>query len=78
MKIKNLIKKLSKLNPEAEVILASDAEGNAYSKYCHSFETSYRENDSDFEFFEKLDIKDGHITKKEFDKLKPAIILYPE
>ena len=31
MKIKQLIQELSKLNPNLQVVLSSDAEGNSYS-----------------------------------------------
>ena len=77
MKIKTLIKKLSKLNPEADVILASDAEGNSYSKFSDLLESKYEMNDYEINFFDSCDIGD-EITQKEFDKLKPAVILYPE
>lgn len=40
MKIKALIKKLSKLNPELNVVMSKDAEGNSFSpiadlELCH-------------------------------------------
>ncbi len=48
MKVKKLIKILEKLNPELEVILQEDAEGNSYSPLCevegnsvYDAETSY-------------------------------------
>jgi hypothetical protein len=45
MKVKELIKALKSANPEAEVILQKDAEGNGYSPLsCVDFDAVYEQN----------------------------------
>lgn len=39
MKIKDLIKKLNKLDPDSEIILSSDSEGNSFN-YLNNIESN--------------------------------------
>lgn len=79
MKIKNLIKKLQKLNPEAIVILSSDSEGNFFSELKDiSDEMKVGNVDSyELEIYNNMSVEDREITQKEFDKLKDCVILWP-
>lgn len=77
MKVKQLIRKLEKLNQEAEVLLSSDSEGNSHSVFndiCS--DVKYRKSDYEIEILYQGDIGD-FVSQKEFDKAKEAIILYP-
>ena len=72
MKIKQLIKKLSECNPDAEVIMSSDMEGNRYGGFsdigkCFCF------YDIEILLFksEEEDREEG------VKKVKPAVVLYP-
>ncbi len=92
MKIKQLIKKLSKLNPEHEVILASDMEGNNYEildevnieaglKFSKIGE--YNEEDGKAPYiylFTKEDITENpndFPSEEQYKKAKECIVLYP-
>ncbi len=79
MKIKHLISKLNKLNPEAEVIVSSDAEGNNYSQLGFIFsgsETKYRDVGYGIEIVNRDEI-DESFTEKDYNKAKDCIVLYP-
>ncbi len=80
MKIKHLISKLNKLNPEAEIIISSDAEGNRYNtinqlvdnlKYIEYGEISV------FSFEDISEDSQDFPSQKDYNKAKGCIVLYP-
>ena len=85
MKIKTLIKKLSKLNPEHEVILASDMEGNHYRVLTEvnielglKFAEHYGEG-SGIELFTQSDITENpndFPSEEQYRKAKNCVVLY--
>lgn len=80
MKIKTLIQKLSKLDQESEVFLASDEEGNSFSKLEEidaAGDLRYINHDGEIEFIAKDDIDNDFLTEKEYNKGKKCIILFP-
>ena len=86
MNIKMLIKKLSKLNENAEVLVASDEEGN----YFHYLGDIY--SPPDLKYFEydginlcdseeindEGDAEDGYLTTKDYNKYKNCIVIFPK
>ena len=75
MKVKQLIKLLSKEDPEAEIILASDAEGNSFHYFddsLHSGEFAYQV-DGDIEICDEFELDDVDKSLKP----KPCVILFP-
>lgn len=50
MKVKDLIEQLSELDPELDVLLRGDAEGNYYKRVCAATEVYYDGDDPDLEF----------------------------
>lgn len=48
MKVKDLIEELSKMNPEHEVIMQKDSEGNGYSPLHNLFDNSVYVPDSNW------------------------------
>ena len=78
MKVKKLIDELLKLEPNATVFIASDAEGNAYSVVCEvhtengNLAFNGKTDNSSVEFGVLVD--DGSEVKV---FKKPAAILYP-
>lgn len=42
MKVKELIEQLQQTDPEREVIMQKDVEGNGYSPYCEFWEGAYK------------------------------------
>jgi hypothetical protein len=83
MKIKQLIKELSILDPELEVILSSDAEGNSYHELD---EIDYKQCGYKKQRYE-IYIGLTHLTKEDADAgyteedvltgAKPCVIFYP-
>lgn len=75
MKVKQLIKKLGKLNQDAEVILSTDAEGNSYNYLdeIYNKEIYFYQNQGEVELCEKDELDDID------ESLEPkiCIILYP-
>ena len=75
MKVKQLIKKLSKLNQDAEVILSSDAEGNSYNYLDEIYgeEIYFYQCQGEIELCDKDELDDID------ESLEPeiCIILYP-
>lgn len=63
MKVKSLIKKLEKLNPNLEVVLASDAEGNSFGGL--------------FELVESKVNRDSFEPVEDGDKGVAGVILFP-
>lgn len=87
MKVKQLIETLSKLDPNAEVILSSDAEGNSkgilYEVYAPK-DLRFYKDDYEINLMTKEDIDDDAYSVEEikdnrdvYKKSKPAIVLYP-
>lgn len=75
MKVKKLIKILSDKDPNAEVIISSDGEGNTFNILCITTEAFYhRERDefgwSDIELFDEDDEDRPKSSKK-------AVVLFP-
>lgn len=82
MKIKTLIKQLSKLNQNLEVILSSDAEGNSYGLLSEIYNKTGLKYSTDYDngsatLFDRDNINDD-ITPQEYKKMKDCIILYPK
>ena len=83
MKIKTLIKKLAKLNPEHEVILASDMEGNNYEildEVNIEVGLKFHKHDSGIELFTQSDITENpndFPSEEQYRKAKECIVLYP-
>lgn len=69
MKVKDLIPLLERAGEEAEVLLASDEEGNSYSPVDYGF--------AEGNFDEKYGIKDLIYTMDESEMHGDYIILYP-
>jgi len=68
MKVKQLIKTLNTLDPEAAVLVSSDAEGNSYKHVNDITSCKYKTDES---YIDIYDI-DNKI------KGKKAIVIYPE
>ena len=83
MKVKQLIKILSKLDPNAEVIMSSDSEGNYYSKFDSPYNIyfsnglKYLEDDGEVYIMTEEDVIEGEVSKNDYKKGKPCIVLYP-
>lgn len=69
MKVKKLIKKLMKLDPDSIVVMASDAEGNKFSPLSDTTEELYFANNS----------WSGDIASEEDEThgADPAVVLWP-
>ena len=71
MKVKQLIKKLEKANPEADVILSSDMEGNRFglaNEIEYQNFIRYVNNENEIEICEADDDAEG---------AKPCVIIWP-
>lgn len=74
MKVKALIELLSELNPEHEVVLSGDGEGNSYSPLAdHGVGRYTPESTWSGEFSSEGDPDEGYCTKKEVN----AVVLWP-
>lgn len=74
MKVKQLIKKLEKLNQDAEIILSSDEEGNSYHKLSEIYNNKLRFSD----IGGYIDLHEKDEVEEEFwNYAKDCIILYP-
>lgn len=67
MKVKKLIEALSKLNPDLEVILSADAEGNSFSEVEEL--GIYHFNAEDREIYRNDELEDGEELN--------AVVLWP-
>lgn len=81
MKIKQLLKILQSKDPNREVILSNDAEGNNYSPLATCSIAAYAPNNSysgevGLEELTEEDKKAGY-TEEDVIKGKPAIVFYP-
>lgn len=81
MKIKQLIKKLVDFDPELEVIIATDQEGNGYNiltEVVGGSELKFWKEDREICLATSKDIPDDEPEEKEkFNKAKSCIVLYP-
>ena len=79
MKIKFLIEKLSKLNPNSEVIISSDSEGNHYGILLDiSAPQGLKFSKIDGEIvMSTRDEIDEFFTEKVYNKCKDCVVLYP-
>jgi hypothetical protein len=60
MKVRELIKALSKCSPDAEVILSKDSEGNGFSPCANTYDGFYvAENTWSGEFYDDADEAEG-------------------
>lgn len=66
MKLRELIKKLSKLDQNAIVIYSSDDEGNTHDKVIYSPSEGYY---SSGEFYSAEELKEEGLLKKDFKKV---------
>lgn len=74
---KQLIAKLSKLDPNLIVVMASDSEGNGFSPLS-SLDTgcSYKDGEVGLKELTPQDVKNGY-SEEDVLKGKPAVVLYP-
>ena len=80
MKVKELIKQLEELNPEAEVIIASDEDGNNYSILSDIVSEDglkFQKSDYEIDLYDKDYREYEGITASTYKKLKECIVLYP-
>ena len=80
MKVKELIKQLEELNQEAEVIIASDEEGNNYSVLSDIVSEDglkFQKLDYEIDLYDKDYHEYEEITAATYKKLKECIVLYP-
>ena len=73
MKIKNLIEKLQKYDPELDVILSSDEEGNTFSYLRQVF------FDPDTKFFSQFGgfMEESDVEPNMWKKAKNSVTLFP-
>lgn len=77
--VKTLIKQLSKLDPDAQVILQKDPEGNGYSPLAGSEQAVYSD---DTVYSLEYTHKDNCMEKQEWEDLKKSkknkcVVLWP-
>lgn len=82
MKVKDLIKRLQKCDPNRVVIMAKDSEGNSYSPLADFWEGSYRAETTWYgevglEKLTEADRKAGYTDEDVMEDGKPALILCP-
>ncbi len=77
MKVKELVKILENLDPETEVVLQGDAEGNSYMSLYSYWEGAFNEEDAEAGYLKMTDklIKEGYDEEDIIDG-KPAIFLW--
>lgn len=79
---KQLLKKLEKVTDDTVIILASDTEGNSHDilgeVYIENGLKFYRDEDeNNIILVNKEEIDDEYITKRQYDKFKNCVVLYP-
>lgn len=78
MKVKELIELLQGQDPEAEVILQKDAEGNGYSPLAGADPSLYRADTTySGEPLHPDDIEDGYYDDADLAAAVAAIVLWP-
>ena len=77
MKTSELIKILEKLDPETEVVLQGDAEGNSYMSLYSYWEGAFDEKNGETGFLKLTEeLKKEGYEKEDIIKGKPAIFLW--
>lgn len=80
MKIKNLIKELQKLNPEAEVIIASDSEGNTYKVLTEIYTSEglkFEKRDGEINLMALEEAEEDEELGRIYKTMKDCFVLYP-
>jgi|AntDeeMinimDraft_6_1070357.scaffolds.fasta_scaffold03362_3 hypothetical protein len=73
MKVSELIEVLQGLDPEREVILQRDPEGNGFSPFGDWYEALYRaESTWSGEVLHPLDVEEGSMTKRPLRQLRKS------
>lgn len=78
MKVKELIVQLSDCDPESEVVLQIDSEGNGYQECCGADKNCVYSHDDVFSL--DWSLEESGMSKEEYDRMftKPRIVvLYP-
>jgi len=75
MRVKDLIEKLQKCDPDGIVVMAKGEEGNGYSELAEIEMAKF--DLKEMEYIHPDDIKDGYYSKHYIDKLKSCAILWP-
>ena len=77
MKVNELVKILEKLDPETEVVLQGDAEGNTFMSLYSYWEGAFNEEEGEAGYLKMTDklIKEGYDEEDIIDG-KPAIFLW--
>lgn len=75
MKVKDLIEQLSVLDPELDVILQADAEGNGYKRACGATEVYYDGDEPDFGFvYDSIEEMKFHLEYDDAEPVKAAVV----
>ena len=81
MKVKELIEQLTKLDPELDVILQKDSEGNGYCTLAGvDADVVYDKDESGMAYSMDWTAEDADMTEKEWNKMKKkprVVVLYP-
>lgn len=79
MKVQELIDELKTCDPEAEVIMSKDSEGNSYSP-CDSYNNECRyvpESTWYGSLISPQDVAEGSYDQEDFDKAHKCVVLWP-
>jgi len=77
MKVNELVKILEQLDPETEVVLQGDAEGNSYMSLYSYWEGGFDEEAGEAGYLELTgQLKKQGYTEEDIIKGKPAIMLW--
>lgn len=80
MKVKELIEELSKFDPEAEVILQKDSEGNGYSPLSGADDDAVYQEENSWSGM-VYTLSSGHdeacLDQEEFEALPNCVVLWP-
>lgn len=83
MNVKELIEELSKLDPEAQVILQRDPEGNGYSPISGAEEAPFIQDGRDIEVYDyEYTAEDNCMEEDEWEEIKNSkenkcVIIWP-
>ena len=69
MKVKELIKELSKINPELEVVMSSDGEGNSFSPLYDFYMGAYFPDSTWSGEFSYTDENDKYLSPEEINDI---------
>jgi len=79
MKVKDLIKHLSKANPDATVILSHDSEGNSFSPLLIVSKDNNRYSDGEMGLDHLTkDLKEQGFTEEDLLEGEEAVVLWPK